>query len=76
MHELKMLVEKSSGNFWLVIVYRGLNAATISQNLTVPHVDEVFDTIGENQPRFFTVLDCTMGFIRCHMRTILQIKRS
>ena len=56
------MVKKSSGGFRLVIDYRGLNAATIPQNLRIPRIDEVFDTIGENQPKFFSVLDCTQGF--------------
>ena len=57
-----LLVKKSSNRFWLVIDYRGLNAATIPQNLRTPRIDEVFNTIGKNQPKFFSVLDCTQGF--------------
>ena len=30
-----LLVKKSSGRFWLVIDYRGLNAVTIPQNLEI-----------------------------------------
>ena len=57
-----LLVKKSSGDFRLVIDYRGLNSSLIPQNLRIPRIDEVFDTIGENQPQFFSVLDCTQGF--------------
>ncbi len=57
-----LLVKKASGGFRLVVDYRGLNAATIPHNLRIPRIDEVFDTIGENQPKFFSVLDCTQGF--------------
>ena len=57
-----LLVKKSNGDFRLVIDYRGLNSSLIPQNLRIPRIDEVFDTIGENQPQFFSVLDCTQGF--------------
>ena len=50
-----LLVKKSTGRFQLEIDYRGLNAATIRQNLRIPCIDEDFDTIGENQPKFFSV---------------------
>ena len=64
-----LLVKKSSGDFRLVIDYRGLNAALIPQNLRIPRIDEVFDTIGENQPQFFSVLDCTQGFHQVPLNT-------
>ena len=48
-----LLVKKPSGGFRLVIDYRGLNTATILQNLWIPRIDEVFDSKGENQPKFF-----------------------
>ena len=54
-----LLVKKSSGRFWLAIDYRGFNAAILPQNLRIPHIDEGFDTFGKNQPKFFSVLDCT-----------------
>ena len=57
-----LLVKKGSGGFRLVIDYRGLNAATIPTVLRIPRIDELLDTIGENQPKFFSVLDCTQGF--------------
>jgi len=57
-----LLVKKSSGDYRLVIDYRGLNAATIPQRLRIPRIDEVFDTIGEQCPKYFSVLDCTQGF--------------
>ena len=63
------LVKKSSGGFQLVIDYRGLNAATISQNLKIPCINEVFDTIGENQQEFFSVLNCTQGFHQVPLKT-------
>ena len=52
----------SSGGFQLVIHYLGLNATTIPQNLRIPRIGEVFDTKMKNQPKFFSVLDCTQGF--------------
>ena len=35
---------------------------TIPQNLRIPGIDEVYDTIEENQPKFFSVLICTQEF--------------
>ena len=57
-----LLVKKGSGGFRLVVDYRGLNAKTIPSILRIPRIDELLDTVGENQPRFFSVLDCTQGF--------------
>ena len=64
-----LLVKKSNGTFRLVIDYRELNAATIPQKLKIPRIEEIFDTIGEKQPKFFTVLDCTQGFHQVPLHT-------
>ena len=57
-----LLVKKASGGFRLVVDYRALNAATIPQVLRVPRLDDVLDSVGETNPQYFTVLDCTQGF--------------
>jgi hypothetical protein len=58
-----LLVKKPGGRgYRLVCDYRALNAVTIPQFLRIPRIDDVFDAIGENQPKYFSVLDCTQGF--------------
>ena len=46
----------------MVIDYRALNAATIPSVLRVPRLDDVLDSVGETNPQYFSVLDCTQGF--------------
>ena len=48
-----LLIKKSNGGFWLVIDYRSLNAPTIPQNLRIPRIDEVFDTMGKISLNYF-----------------------
>ena len=58
-----LLIKKPGGRgYRLVCDYRGLNAVTIPQFLRIPRIDDVLDAVGENQPQYFSVLDCTQGF--------------
>ena len=58
-----LLIRKAENKGYpLVCDYRALNAMTIPQFLRIPRIDDVLDAIGENQPKYFSVLDCTQGF--------------
>ena len=57
-----LLVKKASGGHRLVVDFRALNAATIPKILRIPRLDDVLDSVGETNPQYFSVFDCTQGF--------------
>ncbi|RWS01033.1 krab-a domain-containing protein-like protein, partial [Dinothrombium tinctorium] len=56
-----LLVQKKSGDYRLVIDYRGLNATIINENCyPLPRIEDVIDHIGGS--KVFSLLDCHSGF--------------
>ena len=57
-----VLVKKKDGTFRFAVDYRKLNQVTKPLHQPLPHIEEIFDTIGQNKPTLFSTLDCASGF--------------
>ena len=53
---------KKSGEMRMAIDYRKLNAVTVPQSFPLPHLDSVFDAIGEAKAQYFSCVDLKSGF--------------
>ena len=57
-----VLVKKKDGTFRFAVDYRKLNQVTKPLHQPLPHIEDVFDTIGQNKATIFSTLDCASGF--------------
>lgn len=55
---------KKSEEMRMAIDYRKLNAVTVPQTFPLPHIDSVFDAIGEAKAQYFSCVDLKSGFHR------------
>ncbi|XP_071914134.1 uncharacterized protein [Coffea arabica] len=61
-----LFVKKKDGSLRLCIDYRGLNAVTIKNKYSLPHIDELFDQL--QGAIVFSKLDLRQGFIKNFLR--------
>lgn len=57
-----VLITKKDGSFRFAVDYRKLNQVTKPLHQPLPHIEDVFDTIGQNKAAIFSTLDCASGF--------------
>lgn len=69
-----VLVKKKNGEFRFAIDYRKLNKVTIPMSFPLPHLDSVFDCIGEAQAKFLSCLDMRSSFWQVPLEKVSQIK--
>ncbi len=62
-----LLVKKADGTMRLVCDYRRLNAQTIGLSARIPRLDDIFDSVGQNNPKYFTSLDVQSSFHQIEM---------
>lgn len=67
-----VLVKKKNDEFRFAIDYR--NKVTIPMSFPLPHLDSVFDCIGEAQAKFFSCLDMRSSFWQVPLDKESQIK--
>ena len=52
-----LLIKKKTGDTRMCMDYRRLNSVTKQISFPLPRLQEVFDTLTEGQPKFFTLCD-------------------
>lgn len=57
-----VMVKKKNGQLRFAVDYRKLNAVTKQFTFPLPRLEDVFDTIGTTQAKFFSTLDLASGF--------------
>lgn len=63
-HSPCLLVEKTSGEFRLVIDFRKLNKITRPMSFPLPRLECVFDTIGQSHAQLFTSHDLHRAYLQ------------
>lgn len=61
-HSPVVLVKKKNSTYRFACDYRALNKITIPMSFPLPHIESVFDAIGEAKATYFTNLDLMSGF--------------
>lgn len=61
-HSPVVLVKKKNNTYRFACDYRALNKITVPMSFPLPHIESVFDTIGEAKAAYFTNLDLMSGF--------------
>lgn len=61
-HSPVVLTKKKNGEYRFVIDYRKLNKVTVPMSFPLPHIESVFDAIGEAKAQYFTSLDLRSGY--------------
>ena len=57
-----VMCKKKDGTYRFAVDYRDLNAVTEPINFPLPRLEDVIDSVGENNSKIFTVLDLRAGF--------------
>ena len=57
-----VLVKKPNNEFRFAIDYRKLNAVTPIQTFPTVRLEDVFDSIGQNEANIFSTLDLASGY--------------
>ena len=57
-----VILKKKNGQFRFAVDYRMLNKVTFPMSVPLPHMESVFDAIGECQAQCFSSLDLKSGF--------------
>ncbi|VDH89519.1 protein SFI1 [Mytilus galloprovincialis] len=57
-----MCFKRSGGSMRMAIDYRKLNSLCLPQSFPLPHMESVFDAIGENKAKYFSSLDLKSGY--------------
>ena len=57
-----VMCKKKDGTYRFAVDYRDLNAVTEPINFPLPRLEDVIDSVGENNSKIFTVLDLKAGF--------------
>lgn len=57
-----VLVKKKNNTFRFACDYRALNKITVPMSFPLPHIESVFDTVGEAKAAYFTNLDLMSGY--------------
>ena len=55
-------MQKKDGTYRFAVDFRDLNAVTEPINFPLPRLEDVIDSVGENNSKIFTVLDLRAGF--------------
>ena len=50
-----VMVKKKNGEFRLAVDYRKLNKVTVPMSFPLPHIESVFDALGESKAKYFTI---------------------
>ena len=59
-----VLAKKPDGSWRFCIDYRTLNEATESMGWPIPNIPQMLQRIGAKRPKYFCVMDLTMGFFQ------------
>ena len=62
-----VLVKKADNSWRLCCDFRKLNSVTRPQSFPLPRLEDVWDAIGENDAKIYSVLDMAHGFNQCAM---------
>ena len=57
-----VMCRKKDNSYRFAIDYRDLNAVTEPMNFPLPRMEDIIDSVGENNSKIFTVLDLKSGF--------------
>ena len=61
-HSPVVLTRTRNGEYHVAIGYRKLNKVTVPMSFPLPHIESVFDAIGEAKAQYFTSLDLRSGY--------------
>jgi len=61
-HSQVVLTKKKNGEYRFAIDYRKLSKVTVPMSFPLPHIESVFDAIGEAKAQYFTSLDLCSGY--------------
>ena len=61
-HSPVVLVKKKNNQYRFACDYRALNKVTIPMSFPLPHLESVFDAIGDAKAQYFSNLDLMSGF--------------
>ena len=62
-----VLVWKKDGRLRVYVDYRGINKNTVPDRYPIPRIDDLIDTVGRQQGKFFTSLDLMKGYHQIRM---------
>ena len=62
-----VLVWKKDGSLRVCVDYRALNRVTVPDRYPMPRIDELIDTVGKCQGKYFTALDLMKGYHQVKM---------
>ena len=62
-----VLVRKKDGSLRVCVDYRALNRVTVPDRYPMPRIDELIDTVGKCQGKYFTSLDLMKGYHQVKM---------
>ena len=62
-----VLVRKKDGSLRVCVDYRTLNRVTVPDRYPMPRIDELIDTVGKCQGKYFTALDLMKGYHQVKM---------
>lgn len=66
-HSPVVMVKKRSGEWRFAVDYRKLNKVTVPLSFPLPHIETVFDAVGDAKPVYFSSLDLRSGFWQIKM---------
>lgn len=62
-----VMTKKRSGEWRFAVKYRKLNNVTVPLSFLLPHIETVFDAVGDAKPVYFSNLDLRSGFWQIKM---------
>ena len=62
-----VLVQKKDGGLRVCVDYHGVNRNTVPDRYPIPRIDDLIDTVGRQQGKFFTSLDLMKGYHQIRM---------
>lgn len=66
-HSPVVMTKKRSGEWRFAVKYRKLNNVTVPLSFLLPHIETVFDAVGDAKPVYFSNLDLRSGFWQIKM---------
>ena len=69
-----VLVKKKCGTFRFTIYFRKVNKVTKPEIFPLPRLDDMLDSIGEANAKYFRLLTWLVHFGKFHLRTVLSQK--
>ena len=73
-HSPVVLVKKKNGQLRFACDYRALNKITVPMSFPLPHIETVFDAIGDAKAKFFTILYFLSAFWQVEMSSCSRHK--